>query len=1103
VKHQTRLPASGLRPSTCAQGAPSIVEGRPAALRLLLLIFLAAFQIVLFATPATQGKAGTSSSAPDTSLAMAKPGRLASQPIDEEYTKKIKEYTTETFFLSPVVDYLPASKTVPTPKAILGDIAGAPGKLPYSKEVYDYMRLLAKSSPRVKVYTIGTTEEGREMLAVAVASEALMAKLEANKTELAKLADPRTIKLDDAVADEIARRAAPVYYITGAIHASEAGAPTALMELAYRLAVDDSPYIRNIREHVITLITPVVEPDGRDMMVDVYEWKKRHPNDTPPSVVYSGKYVAHDNNRDAMGLTLKLSQNVLNTFVGWKAQVLHDLHESGSFLYDNTVGNGPYNAWLDPILTNEWHLIGWNNVNEMTRMGMPGVFAWGTFDTWSPGYLMFFAALHNGISRLYETYGNGGSADTEERTLSAGETARTWFRQNPPISRVRWSLRNNNNYEQTGLIVSLNYFANNRVYFLRNFYEKSKRSVMKPKVEGPAAYVLSASDPRPGTQAEMLRVLQKQGVEISRATAAFTVTLPARPAAGGGQRGGRGGARGGGEAAGGPPSPAAAGSQGAQPAASASQGGQEGRGAASTEKPAPVTREFPAGSYIVRMDQPYSRIADALLDYQYWAPNDAQSRPYDDTGWTFPEGFGVQSVRVTDIKVLDAPMELVKGDVKAAAGITGQGPLFAINQTGDNSLITLRYRLKDADIQVAEEPFEAGGAKFARGAFIVKGVAQGDLDQTVTALGLKATALAAAPTVKTHAARAARVAILHQWSGTQTEGWWRQAFDVYGVPFDYIDPETVKKTPNLRAKYDVIVFGPGGGQSAVEGQPMWRNPTPWNKKELPNIGAWAQTDDTRIGMGLEGVIHLRDFIAQGGVFIGSNSSAEFAISSSFAYGVNAGAAASTTRVVGSLLRTKLVDDASPIAYGVPDGLAMYSNSGSYFTVSSSSGGGGRGGGPPAATAGQAGGQRGGGGGGRPTGRGTADDPDTVQGRPMYEGSNLTPVPTPQQVQPWQYSLPTEEQLKRNPGNLIPPPFRPRVVVRFDAQNTLLVSGLLDGGTDIAQRPVVVDVPVGQGHVVLFANNPIYRGETIGSYTMVFNTIMNFDSLNAGRKLDAR
>src|SRR4051812_6946166 len=110
-------------------------------------------------------------------LSGARPGRDPKQPIDSAYTKKILEYTTEPFFLSPLVDYLPASKTIPTPKAVLGDIAGAPTKLPYSKEVYEYMRLLAKSTPRAKVISIGTTEEGREMIAVAVASEQLMSKM--------------------------------------------------------------------------------------------------------------------------------------------------------------------------------------------------------------------------------------------------------------------------------------------------------------------------------------------------------------------------------------------------------------------------------------------------------------------------------------------------------------------------------------------------------------------------------------------------------------------------------------------------------------------------------------------------------------------------------------------------------------------------------------------------------------------------------------------------------------------------------------------------------------------------------------------------------------
>ncbi|HSF99569.1 MAG TPA: M14 family zinc carboxypeptidase, partial [Vicinamibacterales bacterium] len=356
-------------------------------------------------------------------LASAKPGRAPSQPVDEAYTAKIKEYTTEPFFLSPLVDYLPASPTVPTPMAALGDIAGAPGKLPYSHEVYAYMRMLEKATPRVKVFSIGQTEEGREMIAVAVASEALMARLDANRDDLALLADPRRLELDDARADEIARRAVPVYYITGAIHSGESGSPTALMELAYRLAVDESPYVRHIRDNLVTLITPVVEVDGRDRMVDLYEYEKAYPDRTKPNLVYWGKYVAHDNNRDAMGMTLKLTENVLNTFIDWKAQVLHDLHESVPYLYDNTIGDGPYNAWLDPLLTNEWQMIGWNNVQEMTRFGMPGVFAFGTFDTWSPGYLMFMAATHNGISRLYETFGNGGSAETVERTLSESQTS--------------------------------------------------------------------------------------------------------------------------------------------------------------------------------------------------------------------------------------------------------------------------------------------------------------------------------------------------------------------------------------------------------------------------------------------------------------------------------------------------------------------------------------------------------------------------------------------------------------------------------------------------------------------------------------------------------
>jgi hypothetical protein len=1001
--------------------------------------------------PAQAASPPLRSVAPAIDLSMAKPGREPSQPIDEAYTKKIREYTTETFFLSPLVDYLPASKTVPTPMAVLGDIAGAPTKLPYAKEVYEYMRLLEKSTPRVKVFSIGMTEEGREMIAVAIASDSLIAQLDANREKLAKLADPRTLKMDDAQAAQLVAATTPVYYITGTIHSPESGAPTALMELAYRLAVDESPYVRNIREHLITLITPVVEVDGRDRQVDIFNWHMKHPGETYPSLLYWGHYVAHDNNRDAMAMTLKLSQNVMNAYIGQKAQVLHDLHESVPYLYDNTIGDGPYNAWLDPLLTNEWQMIGWNNVQEMTRLGMPGVFAHGQFDTWSPGYLMFMAATHNGISRLYETFGNGGTAETVERTLSPSETERTWWRQNPPLPRVKWSLRNNNNYEQTGLLVSLSYFANNRQLFLQNFWEKSKRSVQKARTEGPAAYVLPANDPRPGAQAELLRIMQLQHVEISRATAPFTVTIPSKKAR-------------------------------AKAADSASSKGGE-----LTKNSTSDTRTFPAGSYVIRMDQPYSRIADALLDYQYWSPTDPQKTPYDDTGWTFPEGFAVQAIRVTDSKVLDAAMQLVSGDIRAPGGVSGTGNVFLINHNGDNALATLRYRLNGADFQSAEEGFSAAGQKFGRGSFVVRGVSAGDLDRAAKELGVRAYAVGSAPNVKLHPARAARVAILHTWLGTQTEGWWRQAFDVNGIPYDYISTQEVAKDASLNAKYDVILFPPAGGsgQAIIDGMPMWRNPMPWKvTPETPNLTSFAQTDDIRPGLGLQGLANLQRFVSSGGVLVGVENTADFAVQFGLASGVTVNEA-KRNAVVGSLLRSKLVDDTSPIVYGIADNLAVYSDDGTSFSVFNSRGGRG-----PRFGSSES----------RATGRGTPDDFDVVQGRPVIDSSHTLPVT--KKLDPWQAAPVTDDQL-RNPIGVIPPDQRPRVALRFGDQKDLLVSGLLDGGSDIAQRPAVVDVPVQKGHVVLFANNPIWRGETIGSYFLVFNTILNWDNLNAGRKLDAK
>jgi hypothetical protein len=976
------------------------------------------------------------------------PGRDPKQPIDEAYTAKMKKYTTAPYFTSPLVDYLPASKTVPTPEVVLGDVAGAPGILPYAKDVYKYMRMLEKASPRVKVFSIGATEEGREMIAVAVSSEENIKKLEENRARLAKLADPRTIKLDDAEADRIVAQSTPIYYVTGTIHSPETGAPTALMEMAYRLAVDEGQYFREIREGLITLITPVVEVDGRDRMVDLYRWHLAHPKEFYPPLLYWGKYVAHDNNRDAMGVTLKLTENILNEYVSMKAQVLHDLHESVPYLYDNTVGDGPYNAWIDPILADEWQMIGARNVADLTKFGMPGVFTHGDFDTWSPGYLMFVAALHNGISRLYETFGNGG-ADTMERTLDPEEYARTWYKQNPPLPKALWSQRNNNNYEETGVLTSLHYFSRNKQLFLKNFYLKAKRSVQKPGVEGPAAYVLPGDEPRAQLQAELLQTLLKQQVEISRASTAFSVTLPAKKAKKSDKRGDK-----------------------------KSKEKDE-------EAARPTTKDFPAGSYIVRMDQPYSRIADALLDYQFWSPNDPQKTPYDDTGWTFGELFGVQVTRVTDPKVLDVPMERVK-EVGAHGGAQGAGTVFAIGNNAEPGLATLRYRLQGASIEAAEEPFEAGGKKFNRGSILVRGVSRTDLDRAASESGLQATGLASAPAVKTHPVRAARVAFVHTWISTQTEGWWRQALDLMGVPYDYMSTQTLAKVVDLRAKYDVILFPPVGyGASPnliVNGLPMtWGNPMPWKTTpETPNlVGKNDSTDDIRPGLGWEGVAQLNAFVEKGGVLLTSADTSRFAVSIGMTDGVNLGTP-SKENIVGAVVGTRLVDAASPIAYGYGERVAAYCDQCAIFSLTS--------------IAGERRRRRlGSHSKERPTGRGTADDSDFAVGRPATE------IPEEPTSELWE-NPPVLDEQRINGFRVIPPGQRPRVILRFADTDELLISGLVEGGDEVAQHPAVIDVPSGNGHIVLFSINPVYRGETRGTYALVLNTIMNFDSLDAGRKL---
>ncbi|MBS1700807.1 MAG: hypothetical protein JST12_04035 [Armatimonadetes bacterium] len=511
---------------------------------------------------------------------------------DEAYGKKIKEYTTEPFFLTEYVDHLPASSRVPSPLKYFGDIIGAPNILHHVDEINGYMRALAKSSDRVMVQSMGKSEGGREMIAVIISDADNLKRLKRIQEINATLGDPRKLvdykgdgKLDraDEKADKLIQEDLPIYYATGGMHSPESGPPEMLMELAYRLAVEDSPYIREIRKNSIVMLTPVLDVDGRDRYVDTYLYRKKNPDKPAIPLVYWGQYVAHDNNRDNIGMGLALSKNLVQTWLQFHPTVLHDLHESVPFLYIST-GTGPYNAWLDPITIDEWHMMAYNEVDEMTKRGVPGVWTHGFYDGWAPNYAFYIANGHNAIGRFYETQGGSG-ADTGIRNIGS-ESTRDWFRPNPPFSSVRWSIRNNTNLSESAILMGMHNLASNKEKFLHNYYLKSKRSVLKPWNEGPAAYVLSAKPGRRWNLLELKTLMNRQGVEVTSLTEDMKVG----------------------------------------------------------------DKTLAKGSYVVRMDQPYCRMADMLLDKQYYNPSDPA--PYDDTGWTLGPLFDVDSVRVKEASIL-------------------------------------------------------------------------------------------------------------------------------------------------------------------------------------------------------------------------------------------------------------------------------------------------------------------------------------------------------------------------------------------------------------------------------------------------------------------
>src|SRR4029078_4054421 len=299
-------------------------------------------------------------------------------------------------------------------------------------------------------------------------------------------------------------------------HSPETGSPEMLMELAYRLAGEETPFIQTIRNNIIFVFTPASEVDGREKQVDnVVAQQKEQP---APSMVYWGKYVQHDNNRDGIGVGLRLTQVMLKTFLYWHPTVWHDPHESVTLLYTST-GTGPYNAVVDPIQINEWWLLAQTEIMEMTKRGVPGVWTYNYYDGWVPNYMFWIGVTHNSIGRFYETQSFRG----QNYAMGARNQSREWYRPSPTPNDVQWGPRANVNMQQSAILISMNNVAKNKETFLENYYLKNKHTIERGQTKAPFAYVIPAAQRRKVEAAELMNLIRREGAEVHTANAAFTV----------------------------------------------------------------------------------------------------------------------------------------------------------------------------------------------------------------------------------------------------------------------------------------------------------------------------------------------------------------------------------------------------------------------------------------------------------------------------------------------------------------------------------------------------------------------------------------------------
>ncbi len=757
---------------------------------------------------------------------------------------------------------LPAQ--IKSPQDYLGFRVGEDYKLADWQQITGYFAELGKSSNRVRVDVIGQSTLNKPFLRVTITSPENQAKLGRYEEITRRLADPRGLSQEDA--ERLIGEGKSVIAITCSIHATEVAAAQMSMELAYNMATRNTTEVKNILDNVIFLLVPSLNPDGLDIVVNWYKKNLKTPFENAPVPELYHHYAGHDNNRDWYMFTQVETRNTIDgVYRKWHPQVLYDVHQRG-----NTGARlfvppfmDPYEPNIDPILIQGASFIGQAMMNRLIGEGKTGITTNAIYDAWSP-------------ARAYQHYHGA------VRVLS--EAASVQYAS--PIKQSLSDLRPDIGYDPRSiswkfpavwpggewhlrdivdyeLIAAMGALENMALY--REHWLRNFYTVQKRAVSwkaAPYAFVIPPDQRDPVTTVEMLNILQFGEVDVEQAQASFIA-------------------------------------DGVQ---------------------------YPKGTYVVRMAQPFGAFAKTLMEKQVYPdlreyPGGPPQRPYDVTAHTLPMQMGVKVITVTaQFEAALAKVDTIKsvpGVVEKAEN--GAAKAYLLEHESNASMKALNRLMKEkAEVYWAAKPITVRGKLYPAGTMIIHATPGVETKLQAIARDTSVSFVGSSDrlNIQVYKLNAPRIGMYRAYVASMDEGWTRFILENFEFPFASILDKDVR-AGNLRSKYDVIIVpGELTETQIIQGHRSGTVP--------PEFAG---------GIGEAGVQNLREFLDEGGTLIAMDAATEFA-AKQFALPVKnvlQGVRPQDFYVPGSLLKVVLDTD-SPIAYGMPRETAAFFEENAAFEV---------------------------------------------------------------------------------------------------------------------------------------------------------------------------